>query len=156
VIDEDVLGFLRSRPIAMTSTRDAARRPYAHETFLAAVESDHLVGIVLEQFSRNLPENVADNAAAAVLVSRQPGDHRSVQLKGAITSLERISRGPEVMANLVETVLPIFTNFMSPADVEAFLARVASQPAFRFRFEVARIFDQTPGPGAGRPIGAGA
>jgi hypothetical protein len=153
VIDDDVLEFLRSRPIAMTGTRDRQRRPFAHETFLAVIEPDHIIGIVLEQFSRNLAENVADNGVAAVLVTRQPGDHRSVQMKGAITALERVSSQPEV-AILLQSVVPILRNFMSEADAAAMLASVASQPAFRFRFDVTRVFNQTPGPGAGRPIGA--
>jgi hypothetical protein len=153
VIDDDVLAFIRSRPIAMLGTRDHDNRPYAHETFLAEIEPDHLVALVLEQFARNLAANVADNGAAAVLVSRQPGDHRSVQLKGKITSLESVRKGPEIYASF-EKMKPIFRAFMPEAAAEAFLARVAEQPALRLRFEPARAFDQTPGRGAGRQIGA--
>jgi hypothetical protein len=153
VIDDDVLAFLRSRPIAMLGTRDRDNRPFAHESFLVEIEKDHIDCVVLEQFGRNLAENVADNAMAALLVSRQPGDHRSVQLKGAITTLDRVRQGPEVYSGW-SSIVPIFRAFMPVDSAEAFLARVGEQPAFRLRFEPARVFNQTPGPGAGRQIGA--
>ena len=155
MIDDDVLAFLRSRPIAMLGTRDRDNRPFAHETFLVEIEKDHIDAVVLQQFGRNLAENVADNGVAALLVSRQPGDHRSVQLKGAITSFESVRQGPEVYSGW-SSIAPIFRAFRPEASAAAFLARVATQPAFRLRFEPSRVFDQTPGPGAGRRIGAGA
>ena len=155
MIDDDVLAFLRSRPIAMLGTRDRDNRPFAHETFLVEIEKDHIDAVVLQQFGRNLAENVADNGVAALLVSRQPGDHRSVQLKGLVTSFESVRQGPAVFSGW-SSIVPIFHAFMPKAAAEAFLARVAGQPGFRLRFEPAHVFDQTPGPGAGRRIGAGA
>jgi hypothetical protein len=155
VIDDDVLAFLRSRPIAMLCTRDRDNRPFAHETLLVEVEEHHVTGLVLEQFGRNLAENVADNGAAALVVSRAPGDHRSVQLKGTITALEPPRHRPELDA-WRSLMVSVYRPYMDEAAAERFTLRVVGQPAFRLRLEVARVFNQTPGAGAGRPIGASA
>src|SRR5438132_1471852 len=85
MLNDDTVEFLRSRPISMLCTRDRENRPAAHECFLADVTHERVIAFVPEHLARHLAQNVADNGAAALLVSRSPGDHRSVQLKGRIT-----------------------------------------------------------------------
>jgi hypothetical protein len=154
MLSQDVIDFLRGRPIAMLCTRDAKNRPYLHESYLAQTEADHVVVLVAQQFGRMLVENVNDNGTASLLISRAPGDHRSVQVKGRITTLEM----PEVRAELFGPLFPLidaYRMFMTEAGAQEMWSRVSKQRVYRFRFEVAQVFDQTPGPGAGRRISGG-
>jgi len=154
MLSQDVIAFLRGRPIAMLCTRDAKNRPYLHESYLAQTEADHVVVLVAQQFGRMLVENVNDNGGASLLISRAPGDHRSVQLKGHITGLEM----PEVRAELFGPLFPLidaYRMFMTEEGAQEMWSRVSQQRVYRFRFDVAQVFDQTPGPGAGRRISGG-
>jgi len=154
MLSQDVIAFLRSRPIAMLCTRDANNRPYGHESCLPHIEADRVVVLVPEQLARNLVENVRDNAAAALLVSRAPGDHRSVQMKGRITDLEMPAMRTEMFASL-ERLVDAYRGYMPEDEARAMWTRMSQQPMYRFVLHVAEVFDQTPGPGAGRRIAGG-
>jgi hypothetical protein len=154
MLSEDVIAFLRSRPIAMLCTRDAHNRPYGHESCLPHIEADHVIVLVAEQLARNLVENVRNNGAAALLVSRAPGDHRSVQLKGRITDIELPAVRTEMFENL-ERLVDTYRGYMPEDAARAMWLRMSQQRMYRLRLEVAEVFDQTPGPGAGRRIAGG-
>jgi hypothetical protein len=154
MLSQDVIDFLRGRPIAMTCTRDAKNRPFLHESYLAQTEADHVVVLVAQQFGRMLVENANDNGAASLLVSRAPGDHRSVQLKGRISALEMPALHPDLFPPLFP-LIDAYRMWMTEDDAQGMWRRVAQQRLYRFRFEVAEVFDQTPGPGAGRRISGG-
>ncbi len=154
-INEDVIAFLRSRPIAMLCTRDRENHPDAHESFIAEVTTDRVICLVPEHLAGRLPQNALDNGDAALLISRSPGDHRSVQLKGKITDLEQ-ARFRAEFAPAVEPLLPMFTAYMPHGAARAMLDRMTRQPVFRVQLDVTQVFDQTPGPQAGRPIAGGA
>jgi len=152
MMSASVREFLRSRPIAMLSTRDAQNRPSLHECVFAAVEDDHVLGMVPEHLGRNLKENVADNGDAALVVSRSPGDHRSVQLKGKITSIEEARCCPERFEFPNQALLEIFGGYMPEPDARERVSGMRRQSVFLVRLDVAEEFDQSPGPGAGRRI----
>src|SRR5262245_22176845 len=112
MLEDEVITFLRGRPIAMLCTRDRQNRPSAHECFLAEITADRVVALVPEQLARNLAANVADNGEAAMVVSRAPGDHRSVQLKGKIVRLDDVRPRPEDFAGVQSLAEPIFSGLM--------------------------------------------
>jgi len=152
MIGEDAIAFLRSRPISMLCTRDARNHPAAHECFLADIQPTRVIGLVAAHLARNLEENVRDNGAAALVVSRQPGDHRSVQLKGRINELD----GPGPFTELFAATRPFidsYAQFVGEDRARDLWFRISLQPMYRLRLDVAQAFDQTPGPGAGRLIG---
>jgi hypothetical protein len=155
-INDDVLAFLRSRPISVLCTRSRENRPAEHECLLAEITADRVIGLVPEQLARSLAENVADNGDAALVVSRAPGDHRSVQLKGKITALGEARLRTDELAEAAERLLPVFGAYMPEATARVYLAAMVGQPMFQVRLEVRQVFNQTPGPGAGRPIEGGA
>jgi hypothetical protein len=154
MLSQDVIAFLRSRPIAMLCTRDANNRPYGHESCLPRVEADHVVVLVPEQLARNLVENVRDNGVAALLVSRAPGDHRSVQIKGRITDIEMPAVRKE-MFDTLERLIETYRGYMPDDEARQMWTRMSQQPMYRLHLQVAEVFDQTPGPGAGRRIAGG-
>jgi hypothetical protein len=155
VINDDVLAFLRSRPISMLCTRSRENRPAGHECLLAEITGDRVIGLVPEQFGRSLAENVADNGEAALVVSRAPGDHRSVQLKGKVTALGEARLRADDLAEAAERLLPMFSHHMPEVTARVYMAALVGQPMFEVRIEVRQVFNQTPGPGAGRPIAGG-
>jgi hypothetical protein len=151
MLSEDVVAFLRGRPIAMLGTRDHDNRPYAHESMIAAVTPGRLTVLVPEHLARGLEANVADNGAAALLVSRAPGDHRSVQVKGKIVQLDGAAVRTELFAG-TRSVAEMLEAFM-PRELAAQLyEKMTMLPVFRLLFDVQQVFDQTPGPGAGRRL----
>lgn len=151
---EGVLEFLRSRPISMLATRDAENRPSLHECILADIEDNHVIGLVPAHLARNLTENIANNGEAAIVVSRSPGDHRSVQLKGKITRVEEAKVRTERFAKAKIALAPMFTHYMPEGPARERIDLMTRQSVYLFRFDVREEFDQTPGPRAGRPIGA--
>jgi hypothetical protein len=151
MIGEDGIAFLRSRPISMLCTRDAQNRPAAHECFLADIGAERVIGLVPAHLGRNLAENVRDNRAAALVVSRQPGDHRSLQLKGTITSLD----GPSIQTELfaaTEAFVGVYADFVGLERARDLWVRLSLQPMYRVQLQVTQCFDQTPGPKAGRRL----
>jgi hypothetical protein len=154
MIGEDAIAFLRSRPIAMLCTRDANNHPAEHECFLADIQATRVIGFVPAHLARNLAENVRDNGAAALVVSRQPGDHRSVQLKGRITAIG----GPSLQTEHFAATRPfveVYANFVGVDRARELWTELSLLPMYRVQLDVAQAFDQTPGPKAGRPLGAG-
>ena len=155
MLSEDVLEFLRSRPIAMLCTRDGDNRPSIHEAFLADIAPDRIIVMVPAHLARHLTANAHDNGAAALLVSRAPGDHRSVQMKGRIDDIDDAAVRPE----LFESTLPlidVYRAFLPEEQARELWERMRLQSAHRISFEVAQVFDQTPGPGAGARMSGGA
>jgi hypothetical protein len=151
MISEDVIAFLRSRPIAMLCTRDHNNCPSAHETFLAEVTSDEVLVLVPQHLARNLESNVADNGAASLLISRAPGDHRSVQLKGTLSHLEAAHARPELFAG-AGPLLEMWRSFLPEPKASQLQKRMQQQPVYSVRLHVKQVFDQTPGQGAGRQL----
>ncbi len=153
MLSEGTIEFLRSRPIGMLCTRDSQNRPAEHECYLADITAGRVIALVPEHLARNLKENVADNGDAALVVSRQPGDHRSVQVKGRITDLgEARQRHDEFPMMAREGFVQWLSAVMSDAEAPAAFDRMSRQSMFRVQLDVRQEFNQTPGPNAGRAI----
>jgi hypothetical protein len=152
MLTEDVLSFLRSRPIAMVGSRDRELRPTLCEAMLAEITETHVVAAVPEHLASNLAENVADNGRGSVLVARAPGDHRSVQLKGKLSQFEPARRRPDLAERIADALEEAFALFMPREQVRPYLLAFAGQPTVAVRLDVEEVFDQTPGPGAGQRV----
>lgn len=154
-IDKELDAFFRCGVATVVGTRDANLAPEIARGWgirllsdLATVE----LCIGLPSGRRTL-DNLADNGLIAVTCVR-PSDYKQVQLKGrAIETLdpdaedrEHIAHHRREFAREVEGVgiaQHICHGFWSHDDPHA-MAKV--------RFRVDEAFDQTPGPGAGRPL----
>jgi hypothetical protein len=136
-------------------TRDAARKPECLRAVGAEVGPDRttLVVYVPAELAARTLANLEDNAAIAVTFS-QISNHRSVQVKGKLRALRRTRKSERI---LQERWLAAFTEQL---HMTGFARRIARRlrywPSLALELEIHELFVQSPGPGAGRRIEAGA
>jgi hypothetical protein len=155
VIGDDTREFILSFSVGVLATRDAENRPFGHECMLETVEADHIVGYVPANLAGHLADNLNDNHAAAIVISRTTGDHRSVQVKGRVAQVGELVTHPEAWAVMRPRLLVNFKQWFADA-AENVIDGFARQPAHRVRIDVEQVFDQTPGPKAGNKVSGGA
>ncbi len=95
-------------------------------------------------------DNLRENGRIAVCFSR-PSDHRSFQLKGRVLETRPCTEADRPhLDRYARLAGQTFTAIGIPARV---LRRLAVLPCRAVRFRVEAVFVQTPGPGAGQPLG---
>lgn len=99
--------------------------------------------------SRDVIANAAATKRVAVMAS-QVIDHTGYQIKGHIRAL-RLATDDETMA--VRAYLMAFADLIIRIGMSPRVARgITYEPAFAIEFDVKEIYDQTPGPNAGRCV----
>jgi hypothetical protein len=94
-------------------------------------------------------ENIADNGRIALTMAR-PCDHKTVQIKGCVTGVR--DSGP-ADRELQEQYRAALAEQLAIVGVpRSITRRFAWWPSVAIDFEVADVFAQTPGPGAGARI----
>ena len=139
--------------MVQVATRDAHRMPEGLKAFCARLDPESgtaTVHLPEEQGARTLA-NLRDNGAIAVTFCK-PSTYRTVQVKGRV--LEIRSPTPEDDAHR-----PHFHEGMARELAHAgfnlsMARRIGHAPYVCVTFTVEQLFDQTPGPNAGRPLGA--
>lgn len=136
------------------ATRDGRNRPTAVEAVVLELDPESGVAEVAAnvRFGRNTADNLRDNGRCAVVISRAWADHRSVQIKGRcldvrgpVVDAERIGPRTEVLANVLVT-------FGLPQKVADDFRKIRYDPHYLVKVQIEEVFDQTPGPGAGKRI----
>ena len=153
----DVVANMRRGVSVLVAACDAALRPSVMRAVGSKVSDDGLdITVFLSRRqSRQLIQNLAATGRLAVVFS-EPATHRTVQLKASRCEIR--PAGPEDQ--------PVLARYLASMEHEigrigfareltrAMLAhRLDDLVAIRFMPEQA--FDQTPGPRAGTPLGAG-
>jgi hypothetical protein len=99
--------------------------------------------------SRDLVASVASSRRIAVSTTRI-ADHESIQIKGAVTNV-RLAREDE--REFVERRLLHFADALADIGQPRRITRAITHwPAFAIEVDVEQIFEQTPGPKAGKPM----
>ena len=155
MLSQDVFTFLQGRPIAMVASRGPDLQPSVAESVLAEVTETYVVAHVPEHLAGDLARNVEDNGRGCVLVSRAPGDHRSVQLKGRLSQLDPPRRRTEVGKRLAVILEEQFAIFMPRELIQPYLVAFCEQPTYSVRLDIEEVYNQTPGPRAGNPLSGG-
>lgn len=107
----------------------------AGTVFLAAAGSEVTLG------------NLRENGQLALTFSR-PIDHRSLQVKGRVLS---IAETTEQQRLVQERYFSRFCEgLILSGHQEKLLRRIRYYPSYAIGFRIESMFDQTPGPGAGR------
>jgi hypothetical protein len=149
----EVVDFIESGVSILVGTRDARLRPACSRAMGAKVDAAHdRVTIHLPQSSsaRTLA-NLRDNAQIAVTFSR-PLTHRSLQLKGVCTE---VRAGTEADRSAQEQYRAAYVEQLQLVGVpRALSTRLSFWPSVAVEITVRDLFVQTPGPGAGRRLGA--
>ena len=152
MIPDPIVDLLKTGVSVLVGTRDASRIPECTRAWGVHVGADRgTVKIFLsETFAGKTLDNLRENGMIAVSCTR-PTDHITCQVKGRVqwikpmTSAEReLSRRwhREFMAELQAIGVPAELS-------DGWIA----EPTVAVEIAVIEVFDQTPGPGAGRKVG---
>jgi hypothetical protein len=154
VIPEKIVRFLEQRAnVAFAGTRNRDLVPFGHRVSGWCIGADGrtLTAFLPEPFTAGLVESLQENGELALTVEDFPA-HETYQFKGRYVShrpahredIDIVDRIRERFVKSMRTVFPMLP--------EAFAGAFTSKPALAVEFEVAAIYVQTPGPGAGARI----
>ena len=152
MLTPDMIQFLRDVGGGILCTRDADNRPSIVECLYVEIGEDQLVGLVPPYLpTGDLLGNLADNAEFALITSRVPGDHRSIQVKGHVTDWQANVVTPDEVRTALALPTQRYPGVPESLDLSRF-EDLVDLPVHRLEFRVEEVFDQTPGPNAGNPV----
>jgi hypothetical protein len=136
------------------ATRDAHNRPTAVEASVVGLAPETGMAEIAAnaRFARRMPDNIRDNGVFAMSCTRPFGDHRSVQLKGQCLDLQGPMDAAERLARSIGTLHRALHTFGVPQRVIDDYGRVRFEPSWLLRVRIDEVFDQTPGPSAGKAL----
>ncbi|MBE7492485.1 MAG: hypothetical protein HS108_12090 [Planctomycetes bacterium] len=148
----DVAEFLKRGLCVLVATRDAALRPLC-VSGSAVVITARGRGIVFIPSFESTPAqaNLRANGVIAVLVE-EPTTHRGIQMKGRCLAV-RDATVPE-LKQAAEFVARTKAELSAIGFAPTVLERMNFMPCTAVEFTVEQVFEQTPGPGAGRAVEA--
>lgn len=150
---DDVIPFLESGCALIVATVSADREPHAARGWGLDVVSvdDVTVQLLLDADDARIVDDLAADGEIAI-TGADVRTLRSVQLKGRAFDIEPATAGDRRRAR---RYCDGFFLDIHETDGTAFelLERLVPRDYLRCRVVVEELFDQTPGPGAGAPIG---
>jgi hypothetical protein len=154
VISTDLAAFIESGVTIHVATRSARLVPDHVRGAGVRVEAGRgeLTVFLPEATAATSVANVEDNGRIAVAFSR-PIDHRSFQVKGRVLSVS--AADPDDRAVVDRYRAALVDTYATVGVPPAVSWRIASWPCRAIRFRVESVYVQTPGPGAGAPLGGG-
>jgi hypothetical protein len=151
MIDPALASFLQQGIAINIGTRDAKLSPSGARVSAVVVEPSgtHLVAYLPKVAAPHVLPNLEANRQAALVFVR-PTDDRSCQVKGEFESARPAT------ARERPIVTAQWDGFMRELEAigipRAALAGWVTWPSIAIRLRATAIFDQTPGPDAGRPL----
>jgi len=142
-----------TRAAMFVGTVDRAGRPDVVRVFGVDVHDDRrTVRVLLSRpWSSQVVANVRDVGWIALSFT-EPTTYESFQAKGLV---KRIDEPTEEDCALAERHREEFAKSVISVGVRESARRYACRPVVAITFEIEQLFCQTPGPGAGDPIGGG-
>lgn len=136
------------------ATRDAENRPTAVEAAVLDLDPEAGIAEVAAnvRFARNTLANLRENGRVAVVITRAWADHRSVQIKGRCLEVAGPVVAPERMGPRTEVLASVLGSFGVPQQVADDFRSIRYDPHYVVKVQIDEIFDQTPGPGAGKRV----
>lgn len=154
-LSEELAEFVEGGLSMLVGTRDAALRPKVERAVGAFVGPDReTITVYLNQaLASQAVANLNENGSIAITVSR-PYDHRSLQVKGQMIEMhestaEDRSKQERWLIGFVEHLYIIGLPRSIVRTLQIF-------PSVAVTMRIEDMFEQTPGPGAGRRYGASA
>jgi hypothetical protein len=148
-LSEELAEFVEGGLSMLVGTRDAALRPKVERAVGAFVGQDRqtLTIYLNKELGGQSLANLKDNGSLAVTVSR-PYDHRSLQLKGQVLSLRD---GTEEDRAKQERWLTGFVEHLYIVGLpRSIIRQIKVFPSIAVTMRIDDMFEQSPGPGAGR------
>lgn len=153
-LSEELAEFVEGGLSMLVATRDAALRPKVERAVGAFAGADRQTMTVYlnQELGAQAVANLNDNGCIAVTVSR-PYDHRTLQLKGRMLSMRE---GSEEDRAKQERWLAGFVEHLYIVGLPRSVVRQLKVfPSVAVTMCIEDMFEQSPGPGAGRRFGAG-
>lgn len=152
MIPDSVVALLQTGISVMIGTRDASLMPECTRAWGIHIAGDRrTVTIFLSKaIAGKTIQNLRENGKLAVTCTR-PTDHITCQLKGQVRSMKPVtSVDRETSKRWHREFMAELTAIGVPSTLcEAWIA----EPTVAVKMTVTDVFDQTPGPGAGKQIG---
>ena len=151
LLTEQLVELIESGVSIIVGTRDAQMRPDCGRGLGARVSSDrrHITLLLNGSLCTRMCANIEDNGLIAVAFSRIH-DHHSIQLKGRVTDMR--SGSPREVKAQGRYLIAFAEQLANAGFPRSVVRNVQYAPCFAVDVEVAQVFDQTPGPGAGNPM----
>lgn len=151
MISRDLASFLEEGLGIYVGTRNAALEPHGARASAARVDGDlsHLTVFVPTIAADRVLADLRANQQIAVSFGR-PVDDRACQVKGVfVESRDASEQERELVTRQWDAFLAKLETIGIPrAATEGW----ATWPAVAVRLKPTAVFDQTPGPGAGKPV----
>jgi hypothetical protein len=155
VLPAELVEFIESGVSVLVGTRDAERRPHAMRGFGASAAPDRktITIYMAEAVSEASLSDLRDNGQIAVTFSR-PIDHRAIQIKGRMLDIQPTTPAQQAIQ---ERYLAAWVEQVYTVGLPRSLGRLMQIfPSLAVHIELLEVFQQTPGPGAGRRMQEGA
>lgn len=148
----DIAEFLKRGLCVLVATRDAKLSPLCVSASACSLMGPGRAVVFLPGYeSAPALANLRANAAIAVLIE-EPTTHRGIQLKGRSLAIREAS--PTELAHVAEFVARTRAELAEIGFAPTVLERMIFTPCTAVEFSIEHVFEQTPGPGAGRAIEA--
>ena len=152
-IAADTIAFMRSLP-GYLATRDATNQPTAVEAAVLELDPDTGVGEIAAnlRYARGTADNLRDNGAFAMEVSRPFGDHRSVQIKGRCLGVTGPGHMPDRLRGCIDGLAAELTSLGVSKEVADAYRTLERDAYYLVSIQIDEVYEQTPGPDAGRRV----
>jgi hypothetical protein len=152
MIPQSIVDLLKTGVSVMVGTRDASLMPECTRAWGIRVggKRDSVTIFLSNSIAGKTVANLRANGQIAVTCTR-PTDHITCQLKGRVGSMKPVTSADREMSRRwhQEFMAELRAIGVPSALSEAWIA----EPDLAVEMAVAEVFDQTPGPGAGKKIG---
>jgi hypothetical protein len=148
-----ILRFLDLANVAFAGTRDRHLVPHGHRVsgWIVGADARTLTALIPASSTPHLIESLLDNGEFAMTTEEFPA-HETYQFKGRYLRHRGVL--PEDVA-IVDRIRERFYKSVrpfQPPELEDPIHAFVMEPALAVEFDVREIYDQTPGPGAGRRL----
>ncbi len=152
MIPDWIVTLLRTGVSVMVGTRDARLMPECTRAWgiRAAPDRGTVTILLAETFAGKTLDNLRENGMIAVTCTR-PTDHLTCQLKGRVQTIKPVT---SVEQKLSRRWHREFSAELKAIGVSSTLSEGwVVEPTIAVDVAVTDVFDQTPGPGAGKNVG---
>jgi hypothetical protein len=151
-VPSELCAFLESGLTLVAATRDRELAPHCAFAVGLRVHPDrhHVTLLLPSRAGAEVIENLRSNGEVAITASR-PIDYRTVQLKGRVVE---VAVAPEVDREFVLRYRDAFSDHLAQVGMlRSLTQRLTVWPCVAALVAVRGVFEQTPGPRAGSPLG---
>jgi hypothetical protein len=154
MLPNDIVEFLHGPQVMALGTRSAKLRPAMARLFgaFADAPTDRISFFLPNVQGEPHLTNLADNGLVA-MTAGEASTHRNYQFKGRVVDVRASTAADAAIRDLYRDKLTRYFReeyFMPLPD--NFFGDYIADPSTTVTFRVSKIFNQTPGPNAGKPI----